>query len=251
MMCLPSQEIHLVSRCINVSVFLPFSVFISIDSFHLKRCYSFLLHILLMITGILGFSITVVSQYDRFTVDHVDSRIEAFLQTFMKELKKLKSPDFDEVLQSLIKLKQCTDLHLKEEVDRNWEEILNQEYVFDRKSREVDVLKDLKPAMIYKWFNSHVACGNKSNFRKLSVQVEGYSKSNKDESDNDGSSLPNDVTVQTKIEGECLSNLRCVPDKFELQFIDSSSMHSKEYFISDINVYKKNLVAYPPHKVVA
>ena len=201
--------------------------------------------------GILGFSITVVSQYDRFSVDHVDSRIEAFLQTFMKELKRLKSPDFDEVLQSQIKLKQCTDLHLKEEVDRNWEEILNQEYIFDRKSREVDVLKDLKPSIIYKWFNAHVACGNKSNFRKLSVQVEGYSKSLKDESEGEGNSLPNDLSVQNKMAGECFSNPRSVPDKFELQFINSSNMHSKEYFISDINVYKKNLVAYPPHKVVA
>ncbi|KAK3915014.1 Nardilysin [Frankliniella fusca] len=198
--------------------------------------------------GILGFSITVVSQFDRFTVDHVDSRIEAFLQTFMKELKKLKSPEFDEVLQSLIKLKQCTDLHLKEEVDRNWEEILNQDYIFDRKSREVEFLKDLKPAIIYKWFNSHVACGNKSNFRKLSVQIEGYSKSLKEDS---ASEPTKDVPADTEEVDECQSSQRNVPDKFELEFIKMSNMHSKEYFISDINAYKKNLCAYPPHKVVA
>lgn len=200
--------------------------------------------------GILGFSVTVVSQFDRFTVDHVDSRIEAFFQTFLKDLKKLKSPAFDEVLQSLIKLKQCTDLHLKEEVDRNWEEMLNQEYIFDRKSREVEFLKDLKPAVVYKWFNSHVACGNKSNFRKLSVQVEGFSKSIKEDNDFDENNMSNDVEVQIE-EGECLSGVRQVPDKFELQFINSSSMHSKEYFITDVNAYKKNLCVYPPHKVVA
>lgn len=192
-----------------------------------------------------------MSQFDRFTVDHVDSRIEAFLQTFIKELKKLKSPDFDEVLQSLIKLKQCTDLHLKEEVDRNWEEMLNQEYIFDRKSREVEFLKDLRPAVVYKWFNSHVACGNKSNFRKLSVQVEGFSKSTKDDAEFDENSMSNDLEVQIEEEGECLSGVRQVPDKFELQFINSSSMHSKEYFITDVNAYKKNLCVYPRHKVVA
>lgn len=201
-----------------------------------------------VLTGILGFSITVVSQFDRFTVDHVDSRIEAFLQTFMKELKKLKSPEFDEVLQSLIKLKQCTDLHLKEELDRNWEEILSQEYIFNRKSREVECLRDLKPAVIYKWFNSHVACGNKSNFRKLSVQVEGYSKSSNDVDVTDGNRASKVVEASLEVCGE---GLRSVPDKFELDFINSSTMHSREYFITDINAYKKHLSAYPPHKVVA
>lgn len=201
--------------------------------------------------GILGFSITVVSQFDRFTVDHVDSRIEAFLQTFLKELKKLKSPDFDDVLQSLIKLKQCSDLHLKEEVDRNWEEILNQEYIFDRKSREVEFLKDLKPSVIYKWFNSHVACGNKANFRKVSFQVEGYSKSSKDDTDGiEENVLLKDQGTQSKV-GECLSPDRGVPDKFDLEFSNLSNMHSKEYFITDVNIFKKNLAAYPPHKVVA
>lgn len=217
----------------------------------LNLFYTSLRQICSLPTGILGFSITVVSQADKFTVDHVDSRIEAFLQTFLKELKRLRSPDFDDVLQSLIKLKQCTDLHLKEEVDRNWEEILNQEYIFDRKNREVEFLKDLKPAVIYKWFNSHVACGNKSNFRKLSFQVEGYRKSVKDENEDIGeTALPKDMEAQVEV-GECMRNVRSVPDKFDMEFTNSSNMHSKEYFISDINVYKKNLSAYPPHKVVA
>lgn len=38
---------------------------------------------------------------------------------------------------ALVKLKECEDTHLGEEVDRNWSEVVTQQYVFDRLSREV------------------------------------------------------------------------------------------------------------------
>lgn len=37
----------------------------------------------------------------------------------------------------MIKLKECEDSHLGEEVDRNWNEIVTQQYLFDRLAREV------------------------------------------------------------------------------------------------------------------
>jgi nardilysin len=40
-------------------------------------------------------------------------------------------------VQSLIKLKQVPDVSLDEEVSRNWNEILNEEYLFDRLQQEV------------------------------------------------------------------------------------------------------------------
>lgn len=36
-----------------------------------------------------------------------------------------------------MKLKECEDTHLGEEVDRNWAEVVTQQYVFDRLNREV------------------------------------------------------------------------------------------------------------------
>lgn len=36
-----------------------------------------------------------------------------------------------------MKLKECEDTHLGEEVDRNWAEVVTQQYVFDRLHREV------------------------------------------------------------------------------------------------------------------
>jgi len=41
-------------------------------------------------------------------------------------------------VQSLIKLKQLPDVSLDEEVSRNWNEVLNEEYLFDRLQREVN-----------------------------------------------------------------------------------------------------------------
>lgn len=38
---------------------------------------------------------------------------------------------------TLMKLKECEDTHLGEEVDGNWTEVVTQQYMFDRLNREV------------------------------------------------------------------------------------------------------------------
>jgi nardilysin len=70
-------------------------------------------------------------------VEHVDARIEAFLKKFSNMLKKMREKELEEVRSSLIKLKQLSDIHLKEEVSRNWNEITSGDYMFDRLEREV------------------------------------------------------------------------------------------------------------------
>ena len=42
-------------------------------------------------------------------------------------------------VEALVNLKLCADVHLGEEVDRNWWEILHHTYVFDRLLREVSI----------------------------------------------------------------------------------------------------------------
>nr|CAD7600575.1 unnamed protein product [Timema genevievae] len=87
--------------------------------------------------GILGFTISVNTQANKHSADYIDERIEEFLKTFLKFVETLPSEDLKEVRNSIIKLKQSTDLYLREEVTRNWHEIINQEYVFDRRTKEV------------------------------------------------------------------------------------------------------------------
>jgi nardilysin len=67
----------------------------------------------------------------------VDARIEAFLNQFYINLESMTANELQTRVQSLIKLKQVPDVSLDEEVSRNWNEILSEEYLFDRLQQEV------------------------------------------------------------------------------------------------------------------
>ncbi|KAK2571167.1 Nardilysin [Acropora cervicornis] len=121
--------------------------------------------------GILGFSVTVQTQATKFSAEHVDCRIDAFLEQFGATLSSMTEEDFSSQVDSLIELKEHKDLSLAEEADRNWTEIRDQTYLFDRKKREVESLRKLSKEDIYQWFVSHFKGGK--NYKKLSVQVVG------------------------------------------------------------------------------
>ena len=55
--------------------------------------------------GILGVSITVNTQATKFSADHVNGRIEAFLEWFIEEkLGNLDDAEFEETVATLIKV---------------------------------------------------------------------------------------------------------------------------------------------------
>lgn len=118
-------------------------------------------------------------------------------------MNSLSDEAFKTQVTALVKLKGCEDTHLGEEVDRNWTEVVTQQYIFDRLSREVrspvaheqsltaqqcvndelweyiwtfyffllvqqiDALKLMTKAELVNWFMEHRGQGN----RKLSVHV--------------------------------------------------------------------------------
>lgn len=63
--------------------------------------------------------------------------MEEFLLLFGERLSSVSEETFQAQVTALIKLKECEDAHLGEEVDRNWFEVVTQQYVFDRLNREV------------------------------------------------------------------------------------------------------------------
>ena len=67
----------------------------------------------------------------------MESKIEEFLVSFGEKMSSLTEEAFRTQVTALIKLKECEDTHLGEEVDRNWFEVVTQQYVFDRLSKEV------------------------------------------------------------------------------------------------------------------
>lgn len=125
--------------------------------------------------GILGYTVTVYTQADKYSTEYVDNRIEAFLTMFNNILKEMSEKELDGVKEAVIKLKRCADIHLKEEVDRNWSEIESGDYMFDRIEKELSVIEYIKIDELREWMKSHTFNG--SNFRKLSVHVVGTAKS--------------------------------------------------------------------------
>lgn len=69
--------------------------------------------------------------------EFVELKIEEFLQVFGQRLSSLSRDAFKSQVRALIQLKQCEDAHLGEEVERHWFEVVTQQYVFTRLSKEV------------------------------------------------------------------------------------------------------------------
>lgn len=67
----------------------------------------------------------------------MEAKIEEFLVGFGERLSGLSTEAFRTQVTALIKLKECEDAHLGEEVDRNWFEVVTQQYVFTRLNKEV------------------------------------------------------------------------------------------------------------------
>ncbi|MEQ2171480.1 hypothetical protein GOODEAATRI_011114 [Goodea atripinnis] len=87
-------------------------------------------------SGVLGFSVTVETQATKFNSELVELKIEEFLVSYGEKLGALTEEAFNTQVTALVKLKECEDTHLGEEVDRNWAEVVTQQYVFDRLNKE-------------------------------------------------------------------------------------------------------------------
>uniref|UniRef100_A0A8C2GCF4 Nardilysin a (N-arginine dibasic convertase) n=1 Tax=Cyprinus carpio TaxID=7962 RepID=A0A8C2GCF4_CYPCA len=120
---------------------------------------------------------------------------------------------------ALVKLKGCEDTHLGEEVDRNWTEVVTQQYVFDRLSREIDALKLMTKAELVNWYMEHRGQGN----RKLSVHV-------KEEEEGSKMSLYGEVS--------------------KLTFLSASTLMASATTITDIRAFTSTLNLYPYHKIL-
>lgn len=182
-------------------------------------------------SGILGFSVTVETQATKFNTDDVDKRIEEFFAFFGEQMESLTEDSFNAQVSSLIKLKECEDTHLGEEVDRNWSEILTQQYLFDRLSHEIDALKTFSKAELVNWFKSHRGPDSKI----LSMHVVGFGEYELDTSSNTKATEAPDSSY-----GEVTS----------LTFVPASPALAGTVEIQDIKAFTSGLQLFPYHKIV-
>ncbi|XP_014089704.1 nardilysin [Bactrocera oleae] len=192
--------------------------------------------------GIIGYSIAVNSQETKFSAAHVDERIEVFRGKMLQILEEMSEEDFEHVRESLIKIKQVVDISLAEEVSHNWEEITSEEYVFDRRRREVDVLRALAKQDIIDFCLNN----ERTNLRKLSVQVIGNKdaarskRAAKRDEENSNEDNAGSSGSETEVDDEELFN--ALASKLDVRFIPKEGDATT---IVDIKDFKENLHIYP------
>lgn len=196
--------------------------------------------------GVLGYSITVNTQANKNTTQHVDERIEIFVKHVRKLLNRMSSKKIDDLKNDLIKLKRCGDVVLAEEVGRNWGEITSDQYIFDRHEQEIKAIGEIKIQDLRKWWEEHNKFDKSENFRKLSVQVVGYDIGDKNEAKEKHEGNEISATV-FGINFICLTDVPCPHSRFCLQYVETqtSSKEDPNYYIKDVQKFKQNLYLYP------
>lgn len=126
----------------------------------------------LVTNGILGLSITVECQSNKFSMSTVDKHIDDFLVEFRSILDKTTEEEFTSLVDSVIASKRCEDTHLGEEASRHWREIYDQTYIFDILDREIAILPTLTLDILKDWYTQY----EKGSHRKISFQIVGKSE---------------------------------------------------------------------------
>ncbi|XP_065411439.1 nardilysin-like isoform X1 [Chrysemys picta bellii] len=175
-------------------------------------------------SGILGFSVTVTTQATKNNSEFVDKKIEEFLLYFEGKMRLLTEKAFRTQVSALIHIKECEDSYLGEEVDRNWNEIMTQQYLFDRLAHEVEALRSVTKSDLVDWFQAHRGKERKA----LSIHVVGFGKQ---EGDSD---------VQQSLLGEI----------YQLTFLPPSSYMKNTSYIRDIRNFTLMLNLLPYHKIL-
>ncbi|XP_034475038.1 nardilysin [Drosophila innubila] len=206
--------------------------------------------------GIAGYSIVVNSQETNTTASHVDKRIEHFRNNMMQMIEDMAEEEYEHIRDSLIKLKLVADMALSTEVTRNWSEIINEEYMFDRRRQQIEVLRTLEKAEIVAFLLQNEL----DNLRKVSVQVIGHqpksktlpseeqSKIAENKQENEQEDVDNDEDDDEDEDGDVEMDevdeelFEMLANKLSVKFLPPDGDAST---ILDIAEFKSNLNLYP------
>ncbi|XP_046874400.1 nardilysin-like [Hypomesus transpacificus] len=195
-------------------------------------------------SGILGFSVTVETQANKFNTELVELKIEEFLASYGEKINSLTEGAFNTQVTALVKLKECEDTHLGEEVDRNWAEVVTQQYIFDRLNREVEALKQMTRAELVSWYLEHRG----HNCRKLSIHVVGFGTEENDSPEEDCRQMEEDEEEEDCRVEECCNSSYGEVSKLTLLPISPKMAGSTA--IIDIPAFTHSLPLFPYHKIL-
>ncbi|KYM98612.1 Nardilysin [Cyphomyrmex costatus] len=130
------------------------------------------------LNGILGYFITVRTSANKHTTEYIDQKIEKYLQEFNILLKEFSEEELNLIKDAIKKRWHQDCYNAKLDVEQNWNEIIQFEYMFDILEKKERALRNITINDMREWFAKHIM--NKSNYRKLSVQVAGTNENKKE-----------------------------------------------------------------------
>ncbi|CAB3380047.1 Hypothetical predicted protein [Cloeon dipterum] len=176
--------------------------------------------------GILRFSVSVNNQEDKNSLSHVDEKIQEFLLKFYNDLKVMTSEQLEELRVSAMRQKMQADLQLREEANRNWEEVYTEEFMFDRHKKEHDEIANITHQELLEFFHKYVF--DHQFVRTLSVAVKAFVPSSN----------------KTVRDSKCSLKEMCI------KYTEPGELKRKVNHIQDIDEFKRSLYLYPAHKVL-
>ncbi|XP_016985486.1 nardilysin [Drosophila rhopaloa] len=213
--------------------------------------------------GIAGYTIMVNSQETKTTANYVEGRIEVFRAKMLQILRQMPQDEYEHNRDSLIKLKLVADMALSSEMARNWDEIINEDYLFDRRRRQIEILHTLQKSDIINFLMEI----DLKNLRKLSVQVIGHrpadmpeplpgshlvsddedkaedaNEAEEDESETEKDDQEDEEEVDSSEEADDEDLFLTLENKLNVVFLPPVG---NENAILDINEFKKGLDVYP------
>lgn len=123
------------------------------------------------IGNLLGIEVTVKCQENIHSSKYVEEKMEEFLQVTAKKLfAEISEEELETTKQSLCKLILRPVQDLDTEFFRNWSEIHDEKYVFDRQKQVADYAATLSKNDLIEFFEQYLDSANQ---RKFSIQVVG------------------------------------------------------------------------------
>lgn len=161
----------------------------------------------------LAYSITVESKATNFSTDFVDERIEAFRTELLSIIEKLPDVEFEQRKAMMTTSLLSKDKSLRQEVDRNWLEVVSEQRIFDRNHRNAEIIPSVTKEEFVQFYR---ACYG-ANERKVSIQL---------------IALPDDPN-----------------NRDELIYVDFDKPNAK-MLIRNIADFKKELEVHPPPEIL-
>lgn len=165
-----------------------------------------------------GLSVYVASQESKNNFQRVLEKLETFVEEVApKVLQELSDEDFSTFVEARVKLLTTEDLDVDDEKEKNWKEIINQKYLFNRSQVVAAETAALTKIEIQEFYESFTAT---EKIRRLSAQVIGIKKSDK-------------IAIENESE-----------TKLELQFLDER-LHENENLITSIEDFQNKMFLFP------